>query len=193
MPITDITEQLDRSRVSLDPVIRDILTQGRTVRSRNRDGEYAIVLTDDRAVVDTKHGERLGGIADDRAEWTITVTDFTFKNVADAEANGEPSLYFWAPVFDRDGVRVGTIAVNADTHGTRRTDQGRRRTRVTPFMFLLEGDLFTEAEQNEQGEAVVFRATADAGRGGHVEAVVEATGESRTFDLGSDYLVFQLA
>lgn len=90
----DMTEVLSRSRASLDPIVRETLTAGRTVRSRNRDGEYAVVLTGP-AVVNTTHGDRIDGVADDRADWTIAVPDFTLKNVVEAG----PDLDFWAPVF----------------------------------------------------------------------------------------------
>jgi hypothetical protein len=185
---TEMTEALSRSRASLDPIVRDILTQGRTVRSRNRDGEYAIVLTDNRAVVDTKTSERIDGVADPVADWTIAITDFTFKNVTDSD----PDLPFWAPVFDRAGVRVGTIRVNGTPYGTRRTTEGRVRTQALLFTSLREGDLFTEREADGQGSAVVFRATADADRSGRLTAVVVRSGEERVFDLGPDYLAFKL-
>ena len=188
MTITDMTEVLSRSRASLDPSVRDVLAQGRTVRSRNRDGEYAIVLTDNRAVVDTTGGDRIDGIADQRADWTIAVPDFTFRNVAESD----PELCFYAPVFDRDGVRVGTIAVNGSPYGKTLTDQGRVETATVFFSGLRSGDLFREAEADSQGRALVFRATADADSDGRVSAAVVATGEQRTFDLGPDYLAFKL-
>ena len=185
---TDMTEVLSRSRATLDPHARGILSQGRTVRSRNRDGEYAIVLTDNRAVVNTKASERIDGIADQAADWTIVVTDFTFKNVAESD----PSLLFWAPVFDRASVRVGTICVNSDPCGTLETTEGRVHTQVLPFTSLREGDLFCEAEADGQGLALVFRATADADQAGRVTAVVASSGEERIFDLGPDYLAFKV-
>jgi hypothetical protein len=71
--VTDMTEVLSRSRAGLDPTIRDALKQGRTVRSRNRDGEYAIVLTDNPIFKKlVKHGT---GIADTQADWTIVVPE----------------------------------------------------------------------------------------------------------------------
>jgi hypothetical protein len=183
----DMTEVLGRSRASLDPSVRDILTQGRTVRSRNRDGEYAIILTENRTVVDTAWGDRIDGVADDRADWTIAVTDFTFRNVAESD----PDLCFYAPVFNRGGVRAGTIAVNGSPYGKTSTDQGSVRTETVFFSALRAGDLFRESEVDGEGRALTFRATADADSNGRVAAVVVSTGEERVFDLGSDYLVFR--
>ncbi|MFC3736461.1 hypothetical protein [Paractinoplanes deccanensis] len=183
-----MTETLARSRVSLDPIVRNILEQGRTVRSRNRDGEYAIVLTGDRTVVDVKLGECLAGAADDRADWTITVTDFTFRNVAEAD----PDLRFYAPVFDRSGVRVGTIAVSGSPYGKTITDQGPVETMTVFFSALRSGDLFRESVTDSEGRAVLFRATADAEPNGRVVAETVTFGEERVFDLGPDYLAFKV-
>lgn len=188
MTTNDMTEVLLRSRVSLDPIVRNILTQGRTIRSRNRDGEYAIILTGNPAVVETRAGEQIDEVADGHADWTIAVPDFTFRNVSESD----PETNFYAPVFDRSGVRVGTIAVNGSPYGKRNTDQGMVATQVVPFMFLLSGHLFTEAEIDDQGRALVFRATADADRAGRVTAVAAGSVEERVFDLGPDYLAFKL-
>ncbi len=186
--LTDMTEVLGRSRASLDQAVRDALMQGRTVRSRNRDGEYAIVLTDNRAVVEGTRGERMDGIADDHADWTITVTDFTFRNVAESD----PDLCFYAPVFDRGGVRVGTIAVNGSPYGKTITDQGPVETATVFFSTLRSGDQFRESVTDGEGRPVLFRATADADGNGRVAAVSASTGEERVFNLGPDYLAFKV-
>lgn len=183
---TDMTEVLFRSRASLDPTVRDALTEGRTVRSRNRDGEYAIVLTDNPAF--KKSFTRIDGIADDQADWTIAVPDFTLRNVAEAG----PDLDFWAPVLDRSGVKVGTIRVNGSPYGETTTDQGTVETETVFFHMLRSGDLFRESETNAEGRPVAFRASTDADSNGGVAAVVVSTGEERVFDLGPDYLVFRV-
>lgn len=186
----DMTEVLSRSCLSLDEPLRDILEQGRTVRSRNRDGEYAIVLTDDPAFRETtvRHVE----IADERADWTIAVPDFTLSNVAQASANGEPDLNFWAPVFDGAGERVGTMRVNGWPHGQSWTDQGTMKHQMVLFSTLLAGDLFRESICDASGAALLFRATADADSAGRVEAETVCAGERKVFDLGPDYLVFKV-
>jgi hypothetical protein len=182
----DITDMLGRSRLSLDGPVRAALEQGRTVRSRNRDGEYAIVLSDDPTF--RKPFEHVPGIADAGADWTIVVTDFTLKNVEGAANDGEPDLYFWAPVIDRVGTRVGTICVNASPYGKTTTDQGTVVTRTVFFPTLRAGDLFRESF-GPLGAAVLFRATTDADSLGRVEAETVGTGERQVFDLGPDYLV----
>lgn len=182
---TDMTEVLARSRASLDPIVRDALTEGRTVRSRNRDGEYAIVLTDNPAF--KKVFDRVDGIADDRADWTIAVPDFTLRNLTEAG----PDLDFWAPVLDRSGVKVGTIRVNGSPYGKSRTDQGAVETETVFFHMIRSGDLFRESETDTEGRPLAFRASADADGNGRVVAVVVSTGEERVFDLGPDYLVFR--
>jgi hypothetical protein len=182
---TDMTEVLSRSRASLDPIVRDALTQGCTVRSRSRDGEYAIVLTDNPTLKEVF--DQVDGIADDRADWTIAVPDFTLRNVTEAG----PDLDFWAPVLDRSGVRVGTIRVNGSPYGKTNTDQGTVETVTVFFSMLRSGDLFRESEANSEGRALVFRAVGDADANGRVDAVVVSTGEERVFDLGTDYLVFR--
>jgi hypothetical protein len=186
---TDMTEVLARSRVSLDPIVRDALTQGRTVRSRNRDGEYAIVLLNDQASKEflAKRNDFFAGIADDRADWTIAVPDFTMRNVE----SSEPDLRFYAPVVDRSGERVGTIAVNGSPYGKARTDQGVMETETVFFSALRASDLFRESEMDSAGNAITLRAAADADSSGRVSAVVVSTGEERVFDLGPDYLVFR--
>jgi hypothetical protein len=186
--LTDMTEVLSRSRASLSPAVRDILTAGRTVRSRNRDGEYAIILTDNRAVVDGAAGERMDGIADQRADWTIAITDFTFDNVVAAP----PELRFFAPVFARNGDRVGTIAVNGSAKGRRRTDRGVVDTEVMPFASLHAGDLFAEQATDDQNRCITFRVVTDPDIDG--QSVVEEvlSHEQRTFEPGPDYLVFRL-
>jgi hypothetical protein len=186
---TNMEEMLGRSRASLDSTVRDALQQGRTVRSRNRDGEYAIVLTDDRTVVGTRRGDRSEGVADDRAVWTIVVPDFTFRNVAESA----PDLCFFAPVFDRSGIKVGTIAVNGSPYGKTTSDRGPVETETVFFSALRSGDLFRESETDDQGRVILFRATADADSSGRVTAVMDATGEERVFDLGPDYLAFKVA
>lgn len=185
--LTDMDQVLGRSRAALPSAVRDMLTEGRTVRSRNRDGEYAIVLTEDRTVVDAKIFDYRKGIADQRADWTIALTGFTFRNVVDAEANGEPELHFFAPVFARDGLRVGTIRVNASPWRTVETDHGRADAFILPLISLRAGDRFVEQEADDHGRAVTFRAlyAAEAGR---VLAEVLASGEQRVFDLDPDYL-----
>jgi hypothetical protein len=188
--MTDMTEVLSRSRLSLDSPVRDALEQGRTVRSRNRDGEYAIVLTDDpafRKIV--KHGEE---IADQQADWTIAVPTFTLRLVAEADANGEPDLDFWAPVFDRAGARVGTMRVNGSPYGKVITDQGAVMTQTVFFSTLRAGNLFRESECDGNGNAILFRATADVDSAGRVEAETVDGGEQRVFDLGPDYLAFKV-
>ncbi len=190
MTVTDMAEVLGRSRASLDPSVRGALEQGRTVRSRNRDGEYAIVLTDNSLF--KKPFEHVDGVADVLADWTIAVPEFTLRNVAEADAGGTPELSFYAPVLDRVGDRVGTIRVNASPYGRTSTDQGEMKTATVFFHTLLAGDLFREAECDGMGQALVFRATGDADSDGRVEAEVLATGEARVFDLGPDYLVFKV-
>lgn len=186
----DMTEVLSRSRLSLDEPVRDALEQGRTVHSRNRDGEYAIVLTDDPAFRKTvKHVKDL---ADRQADWTIAVPTFTLRNVAQAEANGEPDLDFWAPVFDRVGDRVGTMRVNGSPYGKVTTDQGKVESVTVFFSALRAGDLFRESETDSAGYPLAFRVTADADNNGRVAAEVIATGEERIFDLGPDYLAFKV-
>jgi hypothetical protein len=182
--MTDVTEMLDRSRLSLDQPIRDALEQGRTVRSRNRDGEYAIVLSDNQ--IFRKRFTHVDEIADERADWTIVVTDFTLRNVAKAEADGDPTLIFWAPVIDRTGKHVGTMRVNASPYGQVGSDQGPVKTRVVFFSALRDGDMFRE------GRAVLFQATADASSTGRVEAKAVGTGEPQVFDLGPDHLTFKV-
>lgn len=179
------TDMLSRSRASLDPTICEALTQGRTVRSRNRDGEYAIVLTDNPAF--KKVFDRIDGIADDLADWTIAVPDFTLRNVAEAG----PDLDFWAPVLDRSGVKVGTIRVNGSPYGRTMSDQGVMETVTVFFSALRSGDLFRESEADGEGRAITFRAVADADSSGRVAAAVVSTGEERVFDLGPDYLAFK--
>lgn len=185
----NVTDILSRSRLSLDQPVRDALQQGRTVRSHNRHGEYAIVLSDNPAFRGKL--ESIDGIADQQADWTIVVTDFTLKNVVQAEANGEPELCFFAPVLFRDGHRAGTIAVNASPFGNTNSDQGRIRTKVVFFSTLKAGDLFRESIADEQGRAVIFQATGDADETGRVEGK-SATGETRVFDEGPDSLVFRV-
>jgi hypothetical protein len=181
--VTDMTEVLSRSRAGLDPTIRDALKQGRTVRSRNRDGEYAIVLTDNPIFKKlVKHGT---GIADTQADWTIVVPDFTLRNVDEAD----PDTLFWAPVFDRDGRRVGTIAVNGSPYAKTTTDQGRVKTITVFFDALRSGDLFRESETDADGHMRVFQAITDADSNGRVVAKLVSSGEERVFDLGPDYLV----
>jgi hypothetical protein len=188
--VTDMTEVLSRSRLSLDSPVRDALEQGRTVRSRNRDGEYAIVLTDDPAFRKTvKHVE---GIADQQADWTIAVPTFTLRNVAGAEANGEPDLSFWAPVLARAGDRVGSMRVNASPYGQFTTNQGPVKSQTVFFSTLRDGDRFRESERDGNGYPILFRATADADSAGRVEAETVDSGEQRVFDLGPDYLAFKV-
>jgi hypothetical protein len=185
-----MTEMLGRSRASLDPHVRDILSQGRTVRSRNRDGEYAIVLTEDHPF--TQVFDRIDGVADSRADWTIAVPGFTLNNIVQAEAAGEPGLDFFAPVLDSSGNRIGTIRVNGSPDGTRNTDQGRIATRVIPFCLLFDGDLFTEAVVDDQGRAVVFRALSGITADGAVHAEALTTGERRVFADVTDHLAFRV-
>lgn len=186
---TDVTEALTRSNVSLDSIVRDALQQGRTLRSRNRDGEYAIVLTDN-SIFEKGFDcfDCVAGVADDRADWTIAVPDFTLRNVAESE----PDLLFWAPVLDRAGVRIGTIAVNGSPYGNITTDQGPVRTATAFFSTLQAGELFVEPEVNREGYPIVFRATADADSNGRVAAVVVSIDEERVFDLGPDYMAFKV-
>jgi hypothetical protein len=190
--MTDVTEMLARSRLGLDQPIRDVLEKGRTVRSRNRDGEYAIVLSDDQ--IFRKRFTQVGWVADERADWTIVVTDFTLRNVAKAEADGDPTLIFWAPVIDRTGKHVGTMRVNASPYGQIGSDQGEKKTRVVFFSSLRDGDLFCsdEAFIYSARRFVLFRATADATSTGRVEARSVGTGEPQVFDLGPDHLTFKV-
>lgn len=185
----DMTEVLGRSRLALDKPVRDALEQGRTVRCRNRDGEYAIVLSDN--PVFRKRFTHVDGVADARANWTIVVPDFTLNNVATASADGDPELSFWAPVVDRNGDRVGTMRVNGSPYGRVNTDLGVMETVTVFFPTLRAGDLFRESEMTNLGRAVTFRAAADADVDGRVVAKVAVTGEERIFDLGPDYLVFK--
>jgi hypothetical protein len=187
--MTNMIEVLSRSRAGLDPIIREALEQGRTVRSRNRDGEYAIVLSGN--PIFTKRFDHVDGIADSRADWTIAVPDFTLRNVAKADENGDPELWFFAPVLDRAGDRVGTIRVNGSPYGKTATDQGMMETATVFFTALRAGDLFRESETDGAGRMLAFRATAAADSNGRVVAEVVATGEERIFDLGPDYLVFK--
>lgn len=187
--MTDMTKVLIRSRAGLDPIVREALEQGRTVRSRNRDGEYAIVLSDN--PIFTKRFDHVDGIADSRADWTIAVPVFTLRNIAKAEADGNPDLIFFAPVLDRAGDRVGTIRVNGSPYGKTHTDQGMMETATVFFSTLRAGDLFRESETDGAGRMLSFRAAADADSNGRVVAAVATTGEERIFDLGPDYLVFK--
>jgi hypothetical protein len=188
--MTDMTEVLSRSRLSLDAPVRDALEQGRTVRSRNRDGEYAIVISDDDAFHKTsvKHID----FTDAQADWTIVVPDFTLSNVAQASADGEPELCFWAPVFERAGGRVGTMRVNGSPYGRTLTDQGPVKSQTVFSSTLRAGDLFRESDRDASGAAPLLRATADADDNGRVEAETVAGGGRRVFDLGPDYLVFKV-
>lgn len=187
--MTDVTEILSRSRLSLDKPVRDALQEGRTVRSRNRHGEYAIVLSDNPAF--RNQLTSIDGLADQRADWTIIVTDFTLANVVKAESDGRPELPFFAPVLYPSGHRAGTIMVNASPFGNTNSDQGRIRTQVVFFSTLRQGDLFRESVADEMGRAVVFQATGDADDDGRVEGK-SAAGEVRVFDEGPDSLVFKV-
>lgn len=185
-----IASILERSCASLDAPVRDALSQGRTVRSRNRDGEYAIVLAPDAVVVQTRPGSRIdniGHLVDDRADWTIVIPGFTLANVA-----GNPGKDFFSPVFANTGERAGTIRVNDSPFGASSTDQGRKRHQTVFFSELRSGDLFREAEQDRDGYAVLFRAISDADGTGRVAAQAIVDGTSRVFDLGPDYLVFKI-
>lgn len=189
LPVTSMAEVLGRSRASLSPAIREVLAQGRTVRSRNRDGEYAIVLAPDAKVV--RHGahsviEGIDHLADALAAWTIVVTGFTFDNVSKHDDD------FFAPVFARGGERVGTIRVNNSARGKTTSDQGQLETDVVFFTTLRAGDLFREAETDSAGRVILFRATADATADGYVTAETVGGGEHRVFDLGPDYLAFKV-
>jgi hypothetical protein len=184
--MTDMTEVLSRSRASLTPAVRDALKQGRTVRSRNRDGEYAIVLTDNPLF--KQPFKRVAGIADSQASWTIVVPDFTLDNVEMSASD----LLFWAPVLDRDGLRVGTIAVNGSPYGKTTTDQGPVKTETVFFPTLRSGDLFRESEVDGEGRPLVFRVAADADSNGRVVTQLVSSGEERVFDLGPDYIAFRI-
>jgi hypothetical protein len=186
--MSSVTQALSRSCAYLHLAVRTALQEGRIVRSRNRDGEYAIVVTD--SPVFRKKFEHVDGIADSRADWTIAVPDFTLGNVAAADANGEPELSFWAPVIDRNGDRVGTIRVNAWPYGKTTTDQGPVKAEMVFFSELKVGDTFREAETDSAGRALLFRVTA-AESAGRLLAEVVTTGEERVFDDVTDYLAFK--
>jgi hypothetical protein len=175
---TDMTGTLARSSVRLDASARGILSQGRTVRSRNRDGEYAIVMAD-------RLSEELN---DGRADYVISITAEVFERMA-----GDQFAMASATVADRHGAHLGEIRVKGWSEGERGTEMGRVSTVLVPFSDLREGDLFSESESDDEGRAVVFRVTADADAdaNGKVHATV-AGGDERVFDLGADYLAFKV-
>lgn len=177
MTTTDFQNVLDRSSVRLDATTRDILSQGRTMRCRNRDGEYATVMTD-----------RLADeITDGRADYIISIASDVFDAIT-----GDPYTIRLADVFDRNGEPLGKIRALGPAEGSRGTTLGRVRTTLVRFPDLRARDLFCEQEADEQGRAVVFRATTDATPDGSVEAVVEGSSEARRFALGADYLAFKV-
>lgn len=182
----DMTEVLSRSCLGLDEPVRDALEQGRTVRSRNRDGEYAVVLTDD--PVFREPVDHIRGIADQRADWTIVVPTFTLHNVAQAEADGDPHLSFWAPVLTRSGNRIGSMRVSASPYANTMTDQGMVQTRFVFLSTLRTGDLFRESVGDDAGRAILLRAVTDADDRGRLEAETVGGREQYVFDLGLDYL-----
>lgn len=190
---TALADILNRSRASLDAPVRDALTEGRILRSRNRDGEYAIVLAPDAKLIRTPKaspGSRISNIdhlVDERANWTIVVPGFTLTNVAT-----NPGQDFDAPVFANSGERVGTIRVNDSPFGFSSTDQGRKQHQTVFFTALRAGDLFREAESDADGYVVLFRATSDATNAGRVTAQAIVDGSPRVFDLGPDYLAFKV-
>ena len=177
MTIAGFQQTLDRSSVRLNPTIRTILSEGRTMRCRNRDGEYATVMAD--RIQDE--------LADGRADYIIAITNETFADIAAA-----PTAVFFADVYGRDSRLLGEIRVMGPVEGSRGTTLGWVPTTLVSFSDLRAGDLFSEREADEQGRAVVFRATSDATADGAVQAVVEGSGEVRSFDLGADYLAFKV-